>query len=1416
MNKYQRTFIKRHYKSLFKLNLIVLILLLPQILPAQCYQEEYKTVISLAKEDLQTRNYQRAINRLLDAQYICPDEAEAINDLIKRTFFLIEGEKQAAIIAQQQTEKEKRRADSTLAVANKVLDQMIFYRNKFGLTLKRVQKGKSYDDYYSRNSSSHLYGYIDRKGNEVLPFEYEEATPFSETDGFARVTKNEKKYLLDTLGRTYLLAENLSELTKETEALDIHELKPDIFPDILEDFSELKVILAYGGKIETLPESFKQFTQLEVCNLSYNQFEQFPEALTQLPNLKILNLRDNPISNLPPSIGQLQKLEVLNLHSHKLDRLPENIGQLKQLRWLNIWGDQSGFDSNLKTLPKSFALLTNLERLEIANTDMETLPESFGQLTKLKYLSLFQNDFKTLPECVCELNQLQYLGAGFNDLTSLPNCIGNLNRLVDFSAHSNELSSLPEEIGLLRQLREFYLSENQLRNLPESIGQLNKLQLLSLGDNQLSDLPKTFGQLIQLESLYLGGNQLQNLPETIGNLKRLKNLSLNENRLSNLPIVIAQLKELSYLHLSSNQLNSLPPEISHLQKLETLILGKNPFIIFPESLAQLKNLKILDLHKCLLDSISEKDFRQFHSLEALYLGHDGYRYGYTRDDTVLNNKISKIPSSIGKLTNLNFLDLSRNQLAKVPKEIGKLSKLKVLNLDGNKLQNLPIEIDQLENLTKLNLNANPFRWDSLANLVTDSIKFNAILDTLLLEHRSIKETQLLLENLNLASKSYWDKGQSKYASKISQARILFAERAMETYSKDGKIREAMINAYSDLAFYYLSNHSPQKAKDFVQKAGKLINRPKSVDSLMRDTYIRVLGSPSIDSIYLEEIIAILNGENLNAGEVHYLMDELNKKSIFLFQEEKGNYAIRLVETSLSLGKKVAGDSNEQERIRETMITNYSNLASFYLKNQLFQKSDSVIQQATKLTKNPESKDSLKKAIYIETILDSNIDTTGFDTTVNRLLKENMSREETLNLLSKLNNTSTNYFDNGWWDNSRYTYSFKFRKAHVLFAEEAVKDPTKQKEILPLLINSYVDLSHQYLANKQIQKAEDILQKAGNLINSPKSVDSLRQKIFLKGLSSDHSADIDTTSFDKIVENLYNSNLDAKRIHYLVEKLNEESMRIFDREDYKYAVKVAKTSISFGEKVLSDSTEQEIARANMAISYSNLAAFYLYNQLFQKSDSMFDVAMTLIKEPKQRDSLKKSIYIKAISGNNIDSTSFNYIVNLLLKENTTITETQSLLNKLGSGSDDYFDRDKNYQQALKFRETIVLFMEQAMKDIDKWEEMQLNITNAYTNLAYTYLYNRLFVKAEEAAKKALKLEPKGYGNTSLIRAYVLQGRLEEAKAHFGKIKDKPIPGQSENFAEALIRQLNSMEEAGVFQADNKYVREFRSFLAEQGE
>ncbi|MEM6348187.1 MAG: WG repeat-containing protein [Bacteroidota bacterium] len=300
--------------------LLIALLSWPLLIQAQSNCEDAAQIIRLAERDLANRTYERAINRLLDARDICAAKKDQVNRLIKQAFQQIEGEKRSAKQAQIESDKQQKRADSSLSVAEQVLDQMYFYEGKFGLTLKKIDSVESpFDDGYR-------YGFIDRSGKTMIPFEFEKASAFSSYDGFARVSKNQKKYLLDTAGELYLLAESFDELRPEIEALDLRKVPIEALPENIGDYSKLEVLILPNlyqiPGLLSLPNSISKLTQLKYLNLLGNSLSALPSSFGNLQALEHLSLQYNHFEEVPSSLGTLRSLEIADLRYNQITKLP--------------------------------------------------------------------------------------------------------------------------------------------------------------------------------------------------------------------------------------------------------------------------------------------------------------------------------------------------------------------------------------------------------------------------------------------------------------------------------------------------------------------------------------------------------------------------------------------------------------------------------------------------------------------------------------------------------------------------------------------------------------------------------------------------------------------------------------------------------------------------------------------------------------------------------------------------------------------------------------------------------------------------------------------------------------------------------------------------------------------------------------
>ncbi|XP_051122616.1 plant intracellular Ras-group-related LRR protein 3 [Andrographis paniculata] len=222
-----------------------------------------------------------------------------------------------------------------------------------------------------------------------------------------------------------------------------------------------------------------------------------------------------------------------------------------------------------------------------------------------------------------------------------------------------------------RVIERIDLSGRRLKFLPEALGKIQGLIFLNLSKNHLQVLPDSISGLRKLEELDVSSNLLEGLPDSIGLLVNLKVLNVSGNKLQKLPESIAGCRSLIELDASFNNLMFLPTNIGYgLTNLQKLSIYLNKIRALPNSICEMKSLEYLNAH--------------FNAIHAL-------------------------PSAIGRLTNLQVLNVSRNfsDLTELPESISDLTNLQELDISNNQIRALPDTFYRLQNLRKLDCHQNP-------------------------------------------------------------------------------------------------------------------------------------------------------------------------------------------------------------------------------------------------------------------------------------------------------------------------------------------------------------------------------------------------------------------------------------------------------------------------------------------------------------------------------------------------------------------------------------------------------------------------------------------------------------------------------------------------------------------------------------
>lgn len=190
--------------------------------------------------------------------------------------------------------------------------------------------------------------------------------------------------------------------------------------------------------------------------------------------------------------------------------------------------------------------------------------------------------------------------------------------------------------------------------------------------------------------------QLQN-----GSLLGIKRLKLSCD-LTDFPEEIYALADsLEILDLSQNKLSALPSDFSKLYKLKIFFASDNLFETFPEVLAECENLEMIGFKANIIKYIPENSFPK--KLRWLIL---------------TNNKITKIPFSIGQCSYLQKCMLAGNFLTELPVEMSNCTNIELLRISANRFNKIPEWIFKLPKLAWLAIAGNPCTELNLNKSVT--------------------------------------------------------------------------------------------------------------------------------------------------------------------------------------------------------------------------------------------------------------------------------------------------------------------------------------------------------------------------------------------------------------------------------------------------------------------------------------------------------------------------------------------------------------------------------------------------------------------------------------------------------------------------------------------------------------------------
>lgn len=175
-----------------------------------------------------------------------------------------------------------------------------------------------------------------------------------------------------------------------------------------------------------------------------------------------------------------------------------------------------------------------------------------------------------------------------------------------------------------------------------------------------------------------------------GKLKGSKTLKLSCGLTTFPEEILTLASTLEVLDLSDNNLSTLPDSIAELKQLRIIFFARNKFIEFPSVLAKCPNLNMVGFKTNQIKKVPEHAFPP--KLNWLIL---------------TDNKIKKLPKSIGNSTWLQKCALAGNLIEELPVEMSNCVNLELLRVSANQLKTIPNWLFELPKLSWVAFGGNP-------------------------------------------------------------------------------------------------------------------------------------------------------------------------------------------------------------------------------------------------------------------------------------------------------------------------------------------------------------------------------------------------------------------------------------------------------------------------------------------------------------------------------------------------------------------------------------------------------------------------------------------------------------------------------------------------------------------------------------
>jgi len=376
---------------------------------------------------------------------------------------------------------------------------------------------------------------FDANGESIAAFSGTYTSPHTieGTEILGSIENSSVFFLEEVLEDTAKIFTSLEEAIKEPEKVfhlylsnrNLTKIPTEVF-----NLYNLMDLNLSNNAINILPEEINKLSSLKILNIENNKIHSFPQKINRLTQLTVIEAQNNLLTYIPTGFFELKKLKKINFSGNFL---PENL--LQKIKTLPI--ETIEIEGNKTTIHYNFtSAFQNPETvtvLELSNNNIEVLPPNIDLFINLLVLNILENPISNISEKICKLTQLQELNISNTNIQTIPLCISALPVLsaVNLSHNTNLLlKNIIRTLSGIKSLKEVNLSDCEIESLPVEIQQLTNIESLNLSNNSLKELNEEIGWLFSLKKLNLENNNLQNFPVNFNNISKLEEINIAGNK----------------------------------------------------------------------------------------------------------------------------------------------------------------------------------------------------------------------------------------------------------------------------------------------------------------------------------------------------------------------------------------------------------------------------------------------------------------------------------------------------------------------------------------------------------------------------------------------------------------------------------------------------------------------------------------------------------------------------------------------------------------------------------------------------------------------------------------------------------------------------------------------------------------------